>query len=71
LKEDVKNNYDIADPRYMSWLKDRHPHRFQELSSLEELSLAAAFSESDSYGLGLINSLTLTHSNTIHLGISC
>ena len=38
-----------------------HPHHFQDFSSLDQLSLAAAFPESDSYELGLINSSTVTH----------
>ena len=48
----------------MLWLKEQHPYRFQELSSSEGLSLAAAFTEStepDSLGLGLMDSSAVSH----------
>ena len=28
-----KNDFDVADPQHMCWLKGRHPDRFQELLS--------------------------------------
>jgi len=57
------NGFDIPDPQYLLWLKDRHSDRFQELKSSEGPSLAAIFNESsqsDSLGLGLLNSATVT-----------
>jgi len=58
-----ENSYDIPEPRYLLWLKGRYPERFKELSSPQELSLAAAFSEnteSDLLRLGLMTSSTVT-----------
>jgi len=40
----------------MCWLKDRHPHRFQELSS----SGIFTFAESDTLGLDLTSLSTVT-----------
>jgi len=30
-----ENNYDIADPQYMRWLKYQHPHHFQNVHLLK------------------------------------
>ena len=40
-----ENNFDIADPHYLVWLKDQHHDRFLELLSSIEPTLSAALSE--------------------------
>jgi len=63
LQRRYDNGFDIPDPQYLVWLKDRYPGRFQELSSSEVPTLAAIFNDSSQSELVLLNSTTVTPVN--------